>query len=59
MEYANSMWRSLCRTKKNRTIEDLLGIQVRDDRIVIAGKQEKGVKQETAPVEVDWDKYTV
>lgn len=36
-----------------------MGINVRNDRIIISGKQEKGIKQELAASEMDWAKFAV
>lgn len=37
----------------------MLGINVRNDRIIISGKQEKEIKQELTASEMDWTKFAV
>ena len=45
------------RNKKVKSIEELLGLNIRDDRIVITGKQEKGEEKKSESSTVDWASY--
>lgn len=46
------------RSKKVTGIEELLGLNVRDDRIIINGKQVNEAKMQEAVSEIDWTKFT-
>ena len=46
------------RNHKVKSIEELLGLNVRADRIVISGKQEKEEEKKSDKTTVDWASYT-
>ena len=47
------------REEKNQTLEDLLGLNVRADRIVIEATDAGAKATEPKTVSVDWKKYAV
>lgn len=59
MEYSLIGSTLFSRNKKEHGIEELLGFNIRNDRIVVSGKQLKETKSEQTVIDIDWTKYTV